>query len=543
MKIKNADAFIYIIPILSLIVYANSLWNGFVWDDHLFIEQSDFIKDGVNIFKMFTPDYLYLSWKNLDVNRPLMVVSLVADYHIWGLNPFGYHLTNVVLHANNSVLLYTLLRLVSIDKTPAGLGTLLFVLHPIQTETVNGINFREDLLATFFFLLAIVYFIKTALNPHLKTYIISMVAFVMALLSKETAVAFLPIALVYLYSFKKRIDIRYNIGYLLILSVYLIFLMAVYYNSDIPSKVDIKDGWPIFPITTWGIAYYIKMVLLPINLNIDHTPITVGLNDIIALGFLISFLYLFLFALRYNKATIFLGSCFLITLLPSIPVIYSYNTIMERFLYLPMAGFCGIMGIIVGRFTAKKGRYILILLLIIFSSITIDRNMVWKNDYSLWTDATRKAPQSSIAHINLGSALLAKKDYKGAFSEFLESLKINPDKPEAYYKIGFIHSEEKRYDLAIQYLEAAANKDNSFALPDIYDRLGYAYAMKGKYKEAIKGWLIYIKLDKESAETFTNLGSAYAKLGLREKAIETYQKALKIDPNYSDAIKYLAKIS
>lgn len=532
--------------LLSLIVYANSLKNGFVWDDRAFIENSAFIKDWRNITKIFTPSYLSLSWKTLDVNRPFMVVSLMFDYRIWGLNPFGYHLTNILLHLANISLLYTLLKRLSINSVPARIGTLLFALHPIQSEVVNGINFREDLLIAFFLMLAAIFLIKFLTSHQSKHYIISLISFTMAALSKETAIAFLPLIFTYLYFFDKRISRRHCIGYIAVLLTYLIFLSVVYSHSDLPAKVkEINSCWSILLSTIRAISYYICMALFPINLSVAHNFSISGhiaSADYLAFGALLTFSMYTLKTLRNNKpATLFLAFCFLMTLLPSIAVVYSYRLLIERFIYVPMIGFCGIVGMLSERLIAKRYGAIIITLFVILTINTINRNRVWENNSTLWSDAVKKSPHSGLAHYNLGSAFLEKGVYEGALSEFLESIKTRPD-GEAYYGIGSIYLYKKEYNSSIYYLTASVKAGGAVERPEIYNKLGYAYAITGMYKEAIQAWSDYITLGHGNAETYTNLGSAYAKLSMREKAIEAYLKALKIDPNYIDALKYLRVI-
>lgn len=140
--------------LLSTSVYINSLNHDFIWDDGKFTIQSSFIHHWENLFKILTSDYYKLSWREVDVNRPVMVASPIFDYVIWQLNPLGYHLTNILLHAANTVILLFTLRLLLPNTTAVILGAVIFAIHPIHTEAVNAINFREDLLVTFFFFLS-----------------------------------------------------------------------------------------------------------------------------------------------------------------------------------------------------------------------------------------------------------------------------------------------------------------------------------------------------------------------------------------------------
>lgn len=165
MKIKNkifakisSPKAIILIVILTSLVYANSLKNSFVRDDHIVIVNNDFVKSWKNFPLIFTGDYLtpiseikHLGTRDIGSGettyRPVVTISYFIDYSLWKLNPFGYHLTNLLLHIFNAILLYVFINLIAKNKKVALLTSLLFTLHPANSEAVNGIAFREDLLA------------------------------------------------------------------------------------------------------------------------------------------------------------------------------------------------------------------------------------------------------------------------------------------------------------------------------------------------------------------------------------------------------------
>ena len=195
-----------IIILISILLYLNTLPNTFVYDDAYVITENYFIKSWGNLPKLFTKDYLPLSGELS--YRPVVTLSYFLDYALWGLNPLGYHLTNVILHTINVFLFYTFIKIISKNLTFSALSALLFLSHPLLTETVNAVCYREDTLASIFFLLAFVYFIKIRIpfsgsgNPIQQThtslipsYTISCGSYCLALFSKEMAIT-LPILLV-----------------------------------------------------------------------------------------------------------------------------------------------------------------------------------------------------------------------------------------------------------------------------------------------------------------------------------------------------------
>ncbi len=168
---------ISLILIISIAIYSNTLKNGFVYDDRFTIVDNLFIKNWNNLPELFSKTYFSRSGE--ETYRPIVTLSYFVDYSLWGLKPFGYHLTNLLLHSANVVLVYlfallllnnplspTLLRGSNITHTHtytrwiAFFTALLFSIHPIQSEAVNAISFREDLLVVFFLTAAFILYIK-----------------------------------------------------------------------------------------------------------------------------------------------------------------------------------------------------------------------------------------------------------------------------------------------------------------------------------------------------------------------------------------------
>src|SRR3990167_2871458 len=206
---------------VPIIAYTNSLQNTFVYDDVFTITDNYFIRNWGNFPAFFTDDYFKYSGEA--TFRPVVTLSYFIDYSLWHLNPAGFHLTNILLHAVNVVLVYLLVSAVSRSRTASFLTSILFALHPILTEAVNGISYREDLLTTTFFLSSILLFIQSAIrNPQSKIrnylYPLSLFSYLLALCSKEVAIT-LPLIIFLLDRIKKN-TIKYYLGFILVSGFY-----------------------------------------------------------------------------------------------------------------------------------------------------------------------------------------------------------------------------------------------------------------------------------------------------------------------------------
>ena len=214
----NKWALIFIVFFTAL-VYSNSLKNSFIWDDHTVIVNNNFVKSWNNLPRLFNRTYLtkdsdmeYLGKKDIGSGeftyRPVVTFTYFLDYSFWKLNPFGYHFTNLILHILNAGLLFVLISLIAGNWVVALLASLFFALHPANTEAVNVISFREDLLAFLFYVSALIFYIKSrgeeAGRRRIYFYLSSLLSFGLALFSKEMSVTFPVILLGYDYLLGKR---------------------------------------------------------------------------------------------------------------------------------------------------------------------------------------------------------------------------------------------------------------------------------------------------------------------------------------------------
>lgn len=575
-----------LIMFLTTGVYLNSFNNGFSLDDEDFIIESDFIKSWQNAITVFTPAYLDVSAKHVDLNRPVMTWSLMSDYHVWGMNPFGYHLTNSLLHTVNALLIYFLGSMLLKDSRVSLLAAILFGIHPVHTEAVNGINFREDLLVTTFFVLSLITFIKARRK-------LSLLLFASALLSKESGIVFPLISILYQYVSGKDAGLRkgfnrskgYYIGLSVLIGGYLAGLFMLLNNANLPGVKFFSPDWYQLIISAGAIiADYVRLLLFPIQLSIDHNPVIVkSIFNIWALsgiGFVVgSFMYSAFF-LKKRAMGSFFFLWFLITLFPVAGTLYQQPS-AERFLYLPSIGIIFLMAsvsvFIYDKIMDPGLRKVVIssifIIILSYSLIGIGRNRAWKDDYSLWSDAVMKAPRSQRANFNLGRQYHNRRDYPMALRYYNQALQRNSadmidiDPVEPLINIGLVYGDMGKHDLAVKYLEEAARRAPLNALsrnnlgvtyfeqgrydeavyelkkalnskpdyPDVYINLGIIYGQQGLLDQAIKELLAAIRLKPDSADAHYNLGITYLKQGRYDAAISEFGIALKLKPDYKEA--------
>lgn len=535
-----------IVALLAITVYLNTLGHGFVFDDRKFIVFNTFIQDWRSLFRIFTYDYLMHTWDDLDVNRPLMVISLILDYSIWKLNPMGYHLTNLVLHVANTITFLYLLNLISVGNRIALISSIIFAIHPVHVQAVNAINFREDLMVTFFYLLSLICFIR-GLNSGVgkRDFIWSLLFYLLALLSKETALTLPIICLLYIITWKKGSPPKWVFaGYIFVTAIYLLFLlyarhlsggMMVYYEASLLERL---YGSLVI------LGRYLWLHIIPIGLTADYDAkpfFELTLKNILsALAMFILFIwFLRRFTIKPGLVS-FSFAWFFITLIPAMNLIPLLKPAAERYLYLPSIGVITLIAIWASSLLDKKRKPIvgvLSTLIVIFSVLTINGNTVWKDNYSLWHDTVRKAPKNSSAHRQLGLIYEEKKQFTKAYIEYQAALKFAPE--NLFYK-ATVHD-----DLGLLYLTTGkhekAYEEFGIALklyPEYYEahiNLGSLYAENSKYEEALREYQSALRLNPDDDNIHYRLGMLYAKNKQYDRAYSEYQKTLELNPKNASA--------
>lgn len=523
---------------VTISVYLFTLPYSFTYDDHHYIEESRYIKSWAALASIFNTGYAAVSPEDLDLTRPLMPVSLALDYSVWGLNPAGFRLTNILLHALNSVLVYILASSLLTNRWSCFLSALIFAVHPIHVEAVVGITFREDLLVTFFYLSALLLYIKSAEGSKFLYYLFSLAFFILALLSKEMAVTFPFVLLLCNYYILKREDggkaSRFlKISYWLPIPLYLLFLYSIYSKLPLPQSGSGGISGAIFPVLKM-IATSAGLLLFPFNLHVDY-DLHVALFDpglltgvIIILGagwYLIN---------GKNRGLSFCIAFFFVTLIPVMNIIPTFRLVADRFLYLPSVAFSLLAGIVIMHI-GQRDRFRLVIsaaLILLLGVVAVKRGTVWENDLTLWSDVMKKSPGSVRAYAAVGAYYLKEGKDDEAMAMFQKTISLRPDYDKGYYNLGVLYLRKEYYDAAITSLSRAVELNPEYG--KAYFQLGLAYANGGQYDKAVPAYEKAIKFMPDSAVLQNNLGNAYSANGDYSRAFAAYEMAISLDTNYAD---------
>ena len=594
------------IVVVSALIYLYTLGNDFAYDDKFTITNNYLIRSWHKILTIFTNDY-FTSSGELSY-RPVVTLSYFIDYFFWHLNPLGYHLTNLLLHSLNAVLLFFLftsicwnfkpsavkmphsvqhdsichserreecyikvlsgepdkesksffsqnaevpvLRVQTIKTSVPFTASLIFCIYPILTEAVNAISYREDIMAATFYFAAFLFYLKTHQRQSVLWYGISLLCYFLGLFSKEMAITFPILIGLYdvmrygktLFTFKR---IRYHIGYIII-TVFYITLRFVFLHNPAESYIPYPQNslWINFLTMSKVIASYIKLLFFPVHLNADYVvPNTSSPGE---LSFVLSFLLIvsvIVITYRlffYSKALFFSILWFFVTLLPVLNIIPIENIMAERYLYIPLVGFCilggQLLSLIPGSglksdiLTSWSFPFIISIILTGFCWQTCNRAKIWFDDLSLWSTTVIDSPQSSRAHNNLGVLYKKMGFIDAAMKEYNTAIQIRPDYSEAHGNIANV------------YMNKGLSILDKRVLSKTFDNLAKAYVDEGHLKNAIAEYKKSIEISPFNETAHFNLGVTYGKIGLTNEAEIEYKNVIQINDNNPHAHNNLGNI-
>ena len=563
---------VVLIIAFTCVVYADSLKNSFLGDDAGTIVNNAFIKSGKNLPLVFSRAYL-TSLKDLDLSgvrnmgagelsyRPVATLSYFIDYHIWKLNPFGYHLTNLLLHTINALLLFSLANLITGKPITALLVSLLFALHPVNTEAVNTVSFRPNLLAFLFFVSSLIFYIWAGKSKGIKktgSYCVSLGLFFLALFSKEMA-ATLPFILIlydyYFVSAAKRQSLAVNfksryLAYFLVLIIYLWLWGVVFKNPNPLPKYPGGGFYTNILTMSTVVANYIRWLIMPVRLHFMVTEPHLVLRQfssvvLVSALIIIACLAIAIRIRKTAKEMSFAIIWFFVTLLPVANIFPIRYIVALRYLYIPIAGFCLFLPLLQLKISALKGsgalpgivkkinRVAIIVILLFYSVLSGFRNLAWRNDVTLWSEITNWYPDNHFAHYGLGAAFLKSGQADKAMEEFKISLRLNPKEAKAHHFLAGCYADRGMWEPAIKEYE------NTLEFkpldPQVYCNLGDLYAKTGRNDKAAKAYQKAIEIDPKYLEAYNNLAAVYADAGKVNEAISLWNKAVGIDPRFLTA--------
>jgi len=489
-------------------IYWPSLRGGWLWDDDIYVTDNILLRNLAGLWKI---------WFQPGVIRdyyPLDFTVYWVQWHLWGMAPPGYHVTNVMLHLASSLLVWYLLSKFQLKL--AWLGGLLFAIHPVQVESVAWISELKNTLSLPFFLLAMISWINYEKDKRSHDYFLSLALFLLAMLGKPTMAAFPLTLLLYAWWKRDRIDwkdVQVSAPFFLIALI--LGVVTVWFTQhDQPhvrgAQLAAMEGIaPRMIVTGLVLPFVVWKMFVPLGLM----PVYPGwIADFSSPAQLMPWPILagvvwFLWTKRKSWGRhALLGLGFFLAMLAPVLFFVAANYItmtwsMDHLEYLSMIGLAGLIVAGLEQLNARMRSSVRILGIGALSLV-----MAW------------------LAWQSHGYARI----YAGPETLLNFTLKSNPLAWHANYNLGLIMMKTGRVEQSIDEFQQALKINPYYA--KTYDSLGNALALAGRFPEAMEGYEQALSLKPDYAEAYFNLGDLQRKMGRVEEAAQQYQEALKIDP-------------
>ena len=538
--------FILLITLIGFIVYANSLFNRFVWDDEEQILNNSLVHSISNIPSFFKGGTFNVSGSPKLTGiyyRPLMTSFFSILYTVFGPNPFPFHLFQFLIHIVNTVIVFFILQhFLKRDWLSFFLATL-FLVHPINTEAVVYSAALQDVLSFFFGSFALLLVIK---NSRMVNYLIAAIYILLGLLTKETTALFIPIIFVYILLVKKEKPYSFLISLVPFLTIYsaLRFLIArIYFTKFNVAPIANLSFWERMINMPKIILYYLKLYLWPQHIAVSQHWIVKNFSFsgfflplVLDLIFFFCLIYfgskLFLQKRKLFSIYLFFVSIFLLGLGFHLQILPLDMTVADRWFYSPHLGLLGVFGTIylfyLDRINIKKVIFFPILIVLVLSARTIIRNMDWKDGYTLYSHDVQISKNAFDLENNVGVELGKVKQWEESKRHFEKSIKLAPEWWPAYNNLAVYYAlYERNTKKAEKLYRISIAKGNYY---NAYENLAYLLLSQKKYNETIE-------LSEKGLSYFPNnirlikaLVITYYQNNNKEKALELAKYLYQLSP-------------
>lgn len=570
---KKDGLALFIIGLSTFILYASTLNYPFHFDDSHNIVENPYIKQLGNLSLFKEGLSANKTW-----HRAIPAFTFAVNYRLHGLKVWGYRLFNVLLHLGSGILVYFiskhLLGLARKRREPAGPGdpgsrfhdfslplfaALIFVVHPIQVNTVTYIVQRNEGMAAFFYLLGLLLFIKGSFSRGLSKALFfggAGVIFFAAILSKEIGFTLPVMIMIFdlLFVCKDREGLKRRLWIygpiLLLLVFFILFFLREGIYAILFSHAHFWTPWENLLTQANVLIQYIKLLFLPWPgwLNIDHefdiARSVFAYPTFLSILALAGLLCLSLLRIKKNPLLSFGILWFFIVLAPTSSLIPIWDIMVEYRLYLPMFIYGLILAAVAGYFTRivnqrvskEWGRYIIpgamVFLLLIYSVFTAQRNGIFKDGMSLWQDALRKSPNKIRPYLNVGGMHHRERRYAEAIEIMKKALEKEPrDYYLVHFTLGVVYSDMGDYEKGMAHLKRALQGDQGDAR--IHQELGTLYLRMGSLEEAGSHFNRVLEINPYLGPAHAGLGDILARQGRLEEAAMKYRYALRLEPDLS----------
>ena len=574
-----------LVLLASFAIYSNCLDNGYHYDDEHSLQFNESIRSLANVSSFFVDPGAFSDDPSKGMYRPLLLVTFALNYaanqglDLDGYDVRGYHLVNLLLHALTATLLWWLVSRATGRPDVALVGGLLFALHPLGTEPVNYISSRSEGQASFFYMMGLALFVRGARGPERGWIAASWAAAALGLLSKSTVITLPAVLLVYDYLFLARRQwaelrqrlLRVHGPYWLICLLYIWLITANQFLTRSLQK-PVRDKWSQFLTQSEAFVYYLKLLLWPTELNVEHQFFARTSIEWVTVGaiLLVATCLWGLYKLfrRGQDLAFFLATWGTLAVMPV--VVMPLNVLVnERRIYLTCAAFCVGFALVLRSDWMRRRRFgpvdvgivLAAVVALAYAGLTYERNNVWYDEFSLWRDSVAKSPLMPRSNLYLGNAYkevaLRTEDEQvkdvnwqlaAASYEQVRSVASNREHTDlalrALNNLGSVRFMLKDFDAAEKAYREAYRRNPYYA--DALVNIGNIDLVRGRrlrqdgqpfeksleaWRQGVEHYRNALKLEPNHYAGFGMMGLTYYEMGQYAEARKAYDRAISINPN------------
>ena len=540
---QDALAFLAL-GLLVLVSYLPAmLWGCFVWDDNTYIVEAKLVQDISGLWPIWFSPTEHVEnhyW-------PLVYTTFWLEHKLWGFDPTGYHVVNVLLHLANTLLVWHILRRSAMSS--AWMVAAIFAVHPLHVESVAWVIERKDVLSGLFYLAAVSAWMRFVEKPCPHRYMVSLVLYVAALLSKSIAVT-LPAALLIWHWWKQE---RITSTDLLRLVPFFIVGLAItigdlsFYRPREAMSFDysLVERSLIASRALW---FYAGKLVWPTNLSVIYPRWDIHVANPLAWGYLVAAVALVValwhFRSQFGRGPLVGALFFAVTLSPVLGFVnygyMEYAFVADRFQYL--AGI-GVIAVVIGSAAYsvrglpglwQKGALgVAAVALVVLGMLTWRQASVYRDNETLNRHIIALNPQARSAHLNLGDALYKQGRYEEALEATRVAVEQRPNHFKTYANLGAILVKPGRFEEAETHLRRAIALNPQARGAHL--NLGNTLYEQGRYEEALEATRVAVEQRPNHFKTHDNLGAILVKLGRFEEAETHLRRAIALNPQARSA--------
>jgi len=529
---------------VTLALYGSTLYFYFVWDDHYYITTN---------YRIHGLSWVHLQaiWTNTYLGHyaPVQHTFLAILYYFSGLEPFNYHLAQLVVHAAGVVLLYGVLKKVESPRV-ALLASLLFAVHPTSVETVAWISETKSTLAFLFFLLSWGAFLRLRERGGWSNGGLSVAFLVCSLLAKiNTVVA--P-AIFFLWDYKERALDRkrlWSLACFFLISALFTWVHLRAFHGSQQVLENTYFGGPAVHLMNMPLllSFYIQMTVFPHPLSAwEMFPVQQEFNVLIGLGWM-GLLAMSWLLVRRPRSVQFWGLWFLVFLAPVLQIVPFPIWVADRYLYIPAIGLFVLasrgffwVGDRLRLAWQQWGWQAAMSALVIALAWRTDRHVpVWTNDLTLWAATTQTCMTSPYCHLNLGLALLQNRQTERGIQELIRAVEIRPTPRYLMYLGDAFTMSARDYRLALIAYQMALEQGGSDITAEFHAKLARCYLMAGRFEEAGRAIEAGKKLNANDPALLVIEAFLQWKLGNLEQTRQSLARVFRITGRTSNAADFL----